>query len=413
MSLTASKPIFLTLNLLFVLLSFGQKNMQPGYIVTAQDDTIKGFIDNRVWKKNPGKIYFSHTVEAVTKSYSPAELKSFGVANDIYVSAIVITDASPYRATSQAPVFNDTKAYDTVFLQSLIRGDKSLYYYMDINNMEHYFIGNGSGFDLLGYKRYEKKDSLDHVYVAEDKRYLGQLNFYLQDCKTILGQLKDLRYEQSELTDLFQYYYTCTGKTIKFQNKVEKKTNQFGIIAGLSLTNFEFIDGPTYLKESVYSTSANFSGGMFFDLMFRRKAGRLSLYNELQYYSFIADAVYEQNYQTITTKIGFNYLQMNNMIRFRFPLKNAYPFFNAGFSTGFGFSETNYVHHSNSTNEGVAVEELNKLNLGIPMGMGIKIKKYSFEIRYLAGIKKQNVFYTNVQPYSKSNSIFFLFGYQF
>lgn len=387
--------------------------MQSGFIVTSVGDTIKGLIDNQVWNKNPSKIYFSLSDIDEAKSYKPAELKSFGVANDIYVSAIVIIDGSPYRATSQAPVFNDNKFCDTVFLQSLIKGEKSLYYYMDINNMEHYFIGSSKGFELLVYKRYEKKDSLNHVYVAEDKRYLGQLSYYLQDCKTILSQLKDLRYEQSGLIDLFQYYYTCTNKTIEFQYKVEKKPNQFGVVAGLSLTNFEFIDGPTYLVEAPYSTSVNFSGGLYFDLIFQRKSGRVSLYNEIQYYSFLADAEYVNNSLTITTKIGFKYLQMNNMIRYRYPLKNAYPFFNAGFSTGFGFSETNFMQNLNSTNEGEAIEELNKLNLGIPMGLGIKYKKYSLEIRYLAGIKKQNTLINSVQPYSKTNSMFFLLGYQF
>ncbi len=51
MNSPAKKYSTLLTALILVIASYGQKNYLPGYIVTAANDTMKGYIDYRNWKK--------------------------------------------------------------------------------------------------------------------------------------------------------------------------------------------------------------------------------------------------------------------------------------------------------------------------------------------------------------------------
>jgi len=392
--------------------------MQPGYIVILKNDTVRGFIDYRNWEKNPDKIEFSHPNKDRTTTYTPQDIKSFEVGNEIYESGIVTMDNSPFKTEELSEEVKYNYITDTVFLQNLVKGDKSLYLFMDLNGKENFFTGNGSNFELLIYKRYLKRDDLGYLDLAEDKRFIGQLTLYLSDCRNLQSKLPDVKYEKKYLVDLFLFYYKCSKKTIASQNKAISKPYELGAFAGLSLIKFRYYDGPAYLKNVDYPLSKNFSAGLFFNLIFPRHFGRLSLCNELQYSSFKTESSYTDAYIDADTKIGLHYLQMNNMLRLKYPVKNISCFINAGSSVGIGFTETNYKKQVSSFQTspesiGKALDKLNKAYMGVCVGIGVKLKKYSFETRYQSGFKKPDDLNGASHPYSKTNSVFFLLRYQF
>jgi hypothetical protein len=73
---------------------FGQNNFQKGYVVTVAGDTLRGNVDYLNWEKNPKKITFQDWDSSRQTEFSPTDLVSFSVMDEIYVSALVDTEVS-------------------------------------------------------------------------------------------------------------------------------------------------------------------------------------------------------------------------------------------------------------------------------------------------------------------------------
>ncbi len=58
--------------LLSTLMLSGQQNFLPGYIVSNNEDTIKGWIDYKDWEKNPDAIKFKQD-NGQTFHYNPGD----------------------------------------------------------------------------------------------------------------------------------------------------------------------------------------------------------------------------------------------------------------------------------------------------------------------------------------------------
>ena len=132
---------------------FSQKNYLPGYVVTLTGDTVHGNIDYRNWDKNPRIISFKPSAGDEIIQYPVTGIKKFLVLDEMYESAIVRAETSPYQF-DQLNFDKELKfRTDTIFLQAVIEGEKSLYYYKDKNAKEHFYIKSGQEFELLVYKK--------------------------------------------------------------------------------------------------------------------------------------------------------------------------------------------------------------------------------------------------------------------
>ena len=90
-----------------------QNNYQPGFVVENNGDTVKGSIDYKRWDRSPTKISFKSVTQS--KVYSPLDITSFKVANEIYISAIVDVDRSPHKIAEADNSPNPIYEKDTVF----------------------------------------------------------------------------------------------------------------------------------------------------------------------------------------------------------------------------------------------------------------------------------------------------------
>lgn len=80
------------------------------------------------------------------------------------------------------------------------------------------------------------------------------------------------------------------------------------------------------------------------------------------------------------------------MFRFRYPIRGISLFFNAGISNGLFINEINYLKQTVEIpniipiiKEGSAIGATRKYEQGYVVGLGIKLKKISFETRYERG----------------------------
>lgn len=412
--------IFTIIGIFIFQISICQENYIPGYIVPLKGDTLHGFIDYRNWERNPDKIFFKEKLSDEKTNYTPIEIIEFGVLDEIYESAIIETEISPDNTNTLESNKELKFSIDTAYLQTMIKGSKCLYYYKNKIGKSQFYIKNDSTFELLIYKKYLKEQE-GMTVIAENRKYLGQLSVYLQDCPTIQSKLEDTKYSQKSMENLFYNYYNCTHSEIVFQRKTPKISIELGVLAGLSITSLNFTgEGISYITNTNYQPSMNFSTGLFLDLILPRNQGKWSICNELVINSYkingsYNDYVHENQYTITHTTIGYSHLKINNMLRYKYPVKGIFIYLNAGFSNGFAISESNYKREESTfydqfrVEEGKALDEPRKHELGYILGLGSKFKKYSFEIRY----EKGNGMSDDSNLKSTTNRYFFLFGYRF
>ena len=415
------KKIILTIiGILIFQTSFCQENYLPGYIIPLNGDTLHGFIDYQNWGSNPDKIYFKDKISDTIVSYTPFNIIQFGVLDEIYVSAKVQTEVSTDN-TIYIDYDKDLKfKIKTVFLQTIIKGPKSLYYYVSNIKKKNLYIKQDTGYELLIHKKY-LKDQEGKTVITENKRYLGQLSLYLQDCKTIQSKLEDMDYNTESLEKLFQFYYNCTQSGIKFQKKTEKVSTEVGVLAGLSLTSLK-ISGSNefvYLVNTHFHQSVNFSTGLFLNIILPRNHEKLSIYNELSFsaYNVTSHSSTDQDNSNITrtSTFAYSYLKVINMLRYKYPIGNLFVYANAGFSNGFAISAKNHqiveskIYDPQIDEKSKALNRSRNYEQGFVVGLGSNFKRYSCEFRYENG--------NGMSDYSTLNTAtfkyYFLVGYTF
>src|SRR5690606_6475546 len=160
--------------------AYSQKKFLPGYVIN-NGDTINGMIEYADWDRNPDKILFRDDAGNV-HSYRPGDIEKFPVVNDVYVSATLDIETSPFE-TSKLLSSPDLQ-FKTVntFLRTLVNGRKNLYYYTDETKKSHFIIGEQGRYEDLVYKRYVSYTENGVPHVIESKRFVGQLTVYLNDC---------------------------------------------------------------------------------------------------------------------------------------------------------------------------------------------------------------------------------------
>jgi hypothetical protein len=417
--------------------SYGQSKFLTGYVIKPNGDTVHGYVDYRNWSVNPEKISFKEQLTDDNVVYTCADINGFGVAGEIYIKATVAINESKSN-TNELDLSAEVIYYkDSVFLQALIRGTKSLYRYKNKSVLEQFYIWQDTAYNLLIYKKYltvpnsnpdnyassntytpEQRTSQS---IAENTRYLNQLAMYLSDCPNIQSNFKDLEYSRKSLEQLFHHYYQCSQSQPEYHFQTEKTKVVTGALAGISITSVTFSgDEDFYVVKTEYQPSVNFAGGFYLNVFFPRNNYKLSFNNELLFTSYKIDGSYtnyknENVYSIYTTSLGLSYLKLNTMMRYNQPVGNAFIFLNAGVSFGYVIYENNYFKRENVSYDEIhiyendAIQTLRKYELAINAGIGIKYKKFSLEFRYERGDGMSNAMNLD----SLTDRLYSLLGFRF
>lgn len=415
LTLLARTVVLIFLGIFISQTSFAQENYLQGHIISLKGDTIHGFIDYRNWDRNPQQIHFKEKTSSENIIYTPTQINSFSVNNENYVGAVVKIETSPNKTSSLESDSRFKFDTDTCFLQVIVAGVKSLYRYKNSNWKDFFYIKEGADINLLEQKKYLKKLG-DKDVVKENKRFLGQLAIYFNDCSSIQAKLKKTVYSRKSLVKLFNYYYETTHSVIKFTHKTEEISFKVGALAGLSITQLDFSsDGIPYLANSDYSQSENLTFGLFLNLILPKSQKKWSIYNELLFSSYEVKGEFEDFYSLYQTEMAYRYLKLNNMVRYTYPFKKTSVFFNVGISNGVAVDIKNRLVKKSTINENkediyaLALDETRKYEQGFLVGIGTKFKNYGFELRYENSNGMSNL--SNLS--SKVKRYYFLLSYQF
>lgn len=206
--------------------SYGKNTLSPGYVITLDNDTLQGFIDYGKWKMNPKQILFKETIVGKGSCYAPLSISGFRVAGNVYRSAIVKINQSPYKTSDLTLSPEPQFIIDTVFLQAIILGEKELFYLKGSKGRERFYIKQGTEYVWLVHKKYMERKNGKNIMVANNK-YIGQLLLYLQNCRLINPVLSKTSYNCKSLLKAFYHYYDCLNLKATYHVNEEKRKLYF------------------------------------------------------------------------------------------------------------------------------------------------------------------------------------------
>lgn len=407
---------------------YAQENYLAGTIIKHNGDTLSGYVDFRDWKVNPNRVNFKSTLESASVSYYPLDIMEFSVNNEIYVGAVVDTEISSLEFGNLSDKREPIIKVDTTFLQTFFRGEKSLFYYMSADRKNHFYYKNGDEYELLLYKRYNNYREGERVTtgkeghaVAENKKFVGQLIVYLDQCPAIQEKFQSLSYSLKSLTALFQTYYGCITPDASFEKKREQVSLEGGLLGGVSSTHLGFGGfSSTFSTNTEFEKSKSAAIGAFFNIRLPGNQGKWSIVNEIMISSYKVSGNYSDiesdiEYSITETEIGFSYFKLNNMLRFEYPVGPVFLFVNGGISNGLGWEIANDNHKETSilgiekVVDEPALADYRSYEQGLIVGAGLKWGQVSFEVRHEKG--------NGISAFQTLSSVtkrrFFLIGYRF
>jgi hypothetical protein len=151
-----------------------QRNFKPGYVVTLNGDTTKGFIDYKEWSENPESISFKTEEEAAIQLFSVSNATAFGVNQFEDYRRYIGPISRNITETRQLINSRDTSVKkDTVFFKMITTGKYiTLFMYTDYLK-ERLFVseGNSTPFELKYYRYFDSRNSK----ITTEKTYGQQL----------------------------------------------------------------------------------------------------------------------------------------------------------------------------------------------------------------------------------------------
>lgn len=200
---------------------------KEGYILSLKGDTTKGFLLVQNARNAAGTCVFKTTVDGKPITYSPSEIMGYRYAE------------SKYYISKEISIDSLTKK--VVFLEFLIKGTASIYYYVG-NDGEHYYIEkHPEGFMELTEKERTSEEN-GHSYIRPSK-FRGKLSYMMHDCPAITNEIQNTTLSHNSLIKLTKDYNLKVGTTA--QSIIYERSNnstkvKFGILAGFSENKYNF-----------------------------------------------------------------------------------------------------------------------------------------------------------------------------
>ena len=392
------KPIWPVLVLMLSFqLAFSQSNYVPAEIVTSTGEVIKGWINNKDWQKNPSTIWFKSELESDKTSFNANQIQTVTFANKKYISRIITYDAAPLALDKLTKSQAGMPVVDTILLEVLFEGAKSLYFLNDKNNKEHFFIGEKDEFVELTYRKYLTEAEGVEKTMKEVNTYKNILAYYFADCATIVNSISKMTYKRSQMVKVFNEYFECSKTPYQAFSPKEKGAVELYIGAGVIFSKLKFGGEDllySHLNSTNFNSQADFTPSLGVALSLPKRLNRLAFKAELSYTSYATEGSVEYtNHNNILYKevAYFNqaYINFSVFVKYRFDIGELHPFVNAGLLYGFATKNENSLHREtffqgNPLNQEniAALAGTKDVQQGVVFGTGVDYKLLFLEYRY-------------------------------
>ncbi|MCC6463583.1 MAG: hypothetical protein IT260_24145 [Saprospiraceae bacterium] len=409
---------------LFSAPAFSQTGFQPGLLLRATGDTLKGLILDRDWMINGRTVEFKSAENEPIRTYSPLEAPWFYVRGQWYAGKVVRLDKSPHELARLSESAVPLLVWDTLFLRAQVLGRANLFYCLDADSKPHFLLGKDSveAEELILRKYLAERNGLREVVTLE--KFRGQLAYYLEDCPGIKPDIQRVQYTQSSMIDLVRDYNICMSHEATGYVVAESHTKfrwEGIVLAGASLAQLHLNVPSDYtISQARFKPSIKPCLGLALNLVFPWNQQRWSAYAELSYWSYRTEArvprIFSQDYtEDYDYAMHMAYRKTLLALRYQAPTGKFRPFFFAGFTSARAFKHdhtlTLYKHYPGREeveHQPALAADVYLLQRGFTLGTGVRYGHFSLELRFDRGGEASNP--TDVSW--KTNALGLLAGYR-
>lgn len=254
-----------------------QSDFRPGFVVTLEGDTIRGYVDNRVGSKAFGTCTFRESERAASVTHNAGQIRGYGIEDGkCYESRVVAGDSDG----------------ELVFVELIITGYSSLYKYGGIyliqkDTSRMYELRNGSRETRYGENAYGEEMERREARVIVTNEYLGILNALMFDCVDLRPAIQHATLNENSLTRLVQAYNDCHHVPSKvYKTNLPWFRFQYGLTVGVSISDLNFVRS-TQLRRYVvtdYEKSSDPLCGLSLDIVVPKLNDRLSFHADVLYF---------------------------------------------------------------------------------------------------------------------------------
>lgn len=413
---------FLTWMIIPLALTHAQKPDYQGYIVKLNGDTTFGKVFMVERYANSQKIDFQEEGSEAIVRYLPHQIKAYGnIGLSRYESFFTVVNHSSFRVKQLTYDAVYDMKNDSIFLQLLVKGKMSLYYFKDGEDQNHFFIQKeGEPIEELINYRYllEKREgSKVHQYIIEPEYYKTQLAKMTADCGPIKADFEGKRYKNLpwKIEDMqalvVRYNGLMEGRSeYQFIGSYRERESRFrwGLVGGLTPTKIQFeadANTPVAFQNADFGVGPGLGLGVFVTAANEDRSKPWSFYGELFLMAFgstsqVESFINPDLYYNYNMYLSFSYTRLSEILHYRVINKPQLQLYALGglSQSVFGLSTNTleivrYINgtESSTSREIVAKKDLTPIELGLQGGLGFSYKSFMLEMRYEYGMGFLNV----------------------
>jgi hypothetical protein len=382
----------------FMLLSlnaFGQISYQKGYIIDNHDQRLECLIKNVDWKNNPEEFLYRNEGDNEIKRGTLALIKEFGIYGySRFKRANVKIDRSGSAVDELTYDRNPVWSQETRFLKVLVDAKASLYSY-DEDKLERYFYSlNDTSIHQLVYKKYMVQSSQDITMTKANNEFRQQLWVNVKCSNTKMSTVERIDYNGKELTKYFKEQSNCDGGSITVADVSEKRD-----IFNIKITpgfNYSSVQLTNPLLPTInFQNTINARLGVEFELHLPFNKNKWSLV-------FEPTAQWLKTEQPQVAWIDYGFMDFPIGVRYYSFLNKQTALFVNGFvilTAPIYFSS----HPAVNLYQGGSLD-ISHANTNMALGLGIRHRRISFEMRYYSSIGLTPDYYSNTD-YSRTTLV--------
>jgi hypothetical protein len=288
-----SKILFCLICLLASRYSTAQTNFLKGYYISAENDTVHGYIEYAFDSRNYRLCVYKADLNADPVNLHPTDIRGFAIQDKLF-----------YERHS----FKSRKG-DGVsgFFEVLFKGKVSLLRYES-----RYFAQN----DEEGIVEISKRrEVIEGNKVKDDYRGMGLLLIMMKDCARMTAGFLEKNYKSNpDFENIFEEYYKCTGHPVRRSTRpgIRLAVN-FGLQAAATLPELSFA---SRWENATFDSQLGYNAGGFLSIFFPRVNESFRLVVEATYSAFDGYSFFAQGSSNNDLFLEYSMLRVPIIIRY-------------------------------------------------------------------------------------------------
>lgn len=293
------------------LFSFAQRNLQDGFVVLNNGDTLKGFINYREWYKNPASIMFSTAKGSGMQRYKLQDITCFAVNEREMYQRYFVRISMDRQLVGNIGEKDTSGKKDTVFLKVLQTGKNvTLFSYSDDVKKRFYILPANESTPV----ELQNSEYLSNGQVITEKEYRSILvnvaRKYVPGNATIETAIYNKDYSQTNILDICYQINGTSREVAKPQVKGNKPSGfRFYVGTGVNRGNITVGNNHYAGKTSGVTYGPTINAGA--DILVNPVIGRLFLRSQLTSSDYKVNAYTYVKYFEAKENYYFSFKQHN------------------------------------------------------------------------------------------------------